>query len=309
MQSVFYNILPIFLIAFLGSVLRRKWLKSNEFWRGLEKLSFYILFPTVLFEHSSKADFASSEFFRLTFALILANFLAIVALVFFQFKTSYDKIQFTTILQGGTRYNNYVFFAVGAALLGDNGLAVIATISPYLLIWTNITAVTCFAYYVPRQDEAVKYNSSTLVLRSIITNPFIIASLIGLIFNYFNLELNEGINKTIENLSDSALTIGMLIVGSSIKFKIAPEYLRQVVCTSMIKLMAIPVLSFAMLWILGVDGVERSVGVLFSCLPTASSSYVLSRQLGGDPETMASTITFTIIFSILSLSLLVYIFA
>ena len=59
MDNVFHSVLPIFLIAFLGSVIRRKWLTSDEFWRGLEKLSFYVLFPTVLFKHSSKVDFTS----------------------------------------------------------------------------------------------------------------------------------------------------------------------------------------------------------------------------------------------------------
>jgi malonate transporter and related proteins len=58
---------------------------------------------------------------------------------------------------------------------------------------------------------------------------------------------------------------------------------------------------------MAITGVAKSVGILFSCLPCASSAYILSRQLGGDPETMSSIITFTTIFSVLSLSILVYI--
>ena len=86
MYSVFYSVLPIFLIAFLGSIIRRKWLTSDEFWRGLEKLSFYVLFPSMLFEHTLKVDFSSSEFTRLTLALIIANLLVASMLIIYQFK-------------------------------------------------------------------------------------------------------------------------------------------------------------------------------------------------------------------------------
>ena len=84
MYNVFYNVLPIFLIALLGSVIKRKWLTSDEFWRGLEKLSFYILFPTAIFEYSSKIDLNSSEFIKLTTALISSTLIVSIMLVLYQ---------------------------------------------------------------------------------------------------------------------------------------------------------------------------------------------------------------------------------
>ena len=307
MDNVFYSVLPIFLIAFLGSVIRRKWLKSDEFWRGLEKLSFYVLFPTVLFKHSSKVDFTSSEFLRLTIALIAGNLIVAVALIVYQARTNYNKVQFTSVFQGATRYNNYIFFSVGAALLGSKGLTIIATISPYLLILTNITAIMSFYYYLPKDGNLTKRKSLAIMSKSIMANPFILASLAGFSFNYSGLTLNIGIDNTLDTIADSAFAIGMLIVGAGIKLKIEPEYFKQIVLTSGVKLIITPIVTFILLWIMSVSGTAKSVGILFSCLPCATSSYILSRQLGGDPETMSSIITFTTIFSILSLSTLVYI--
>lgn len=308
MYNVFYSVLPIFLIAFLGSVIRRKWLVSDEFWRGLEKLSFYVLFPAMLFEHTSQVDFSSSEFARLTIALIVANLIVSVMLIAYQSKREYDPVQFTSIFQGATRYNNYIFFALGAALFGDSGLRIIATISPYLLIFTNITAVMSFAYYIPKDGSRITIQKSLiLMLRSIAVNPFVVASIIGVAFNYFQMSLNVGVEKTIHSLADSSLAIGILIVGAGMKLKIKPEYFKQILFTSGVKLILMPIITFIVLWIMKITGTSKSVGILFSCLPCASSSYILSRQLGGDPETMSSTITFTTVFSILSLSILVYI--
>ena len=237
MHNVFYSVLPIFLIAILGSLIRRKWLSSDEFWRGVEKLLFYILFPAVLFEYSSKADLSSSEFLRLTIALVVSILIIVVLLVIYQEKEPCDRVQFTSVFQGATKCNNYVFFALGAALFGDEGLKVIATIAPYLLIVTNITAIISFTHYVPKGSASLtKRQSFILMLKSIIGNPFIVASVAGVIFNYMELSLNIAIDKTIQNLADSALAIGILIVGAGIQFKLKQEYLRQVMFTSAIKL-------------------------------------------------------------------------
>lgn len=308
MHSVFYSVLPIFLIALLGSVIRRKWLTSDEFWRGLEKLSFYVLFPTVLFEYSSKVDFSSSEFLRLTIALIISNLIIAAMLIIYQTKKNYNKVQFTSVFQGATRYNGYIFFALGAALFGEDGLTIVATISPYLIILTNITAIMTFAHYIPKGDGVRNRKKGLIIiLKSVGANPFVIASIAGVTFNYLQLSLNTGIEKTINSLADSALAIGILIVGAGIKFKIKPEHFKQVIFTSGIKLILMPIVTFIILWAMSISGMAKSIGILFSCLPCASSSYILSRQLGGDPDTMSSIITFTTVFSILSLSLLVYI--
>ena len=73
MYSVFCNVLPIVLIALIGSFIRKKWLISDEFWRGLEKLSFYILFPAVLFGSTYRLELAATQFFRLVIALVISN--------------------------------------------------------------------------------------------------------------------------------------------------------------------------------------------------------------------------------------------
>ena len=228
--------------------------------------------------------------------------------VYYQTKENYDKAQFTSLFQGTTRYNNYIFFALSSALFGDVGLSVVASISPYMIVLTNVTAIMCFAHYIPQDSGGASRKRSMIIMsKSIITNPFVIASFVGFMFNYFEIDLNFGIEKTIDSLSDAALTIGMLIVGASLKFKVSPENMKIIISASLIKLIITPIITFLILWIMSITGVAKSVGILFSCLPCASSAYILSRQLGGDLETMSSIITFTTILSILSLSILVYI--
>ncbi|WP_425363225.1 AEC family transporter [Candidatus Tisiphia endosymbiont of Hybos culiciformis] len=308
MNDIFSSTLPILLIPLLGSIIKRKWLTSEEFWRGIEKLSYFFLFPVMLFNNISVADLNASSIIKLVLGLIISSSIIAVALIIYQKKTNFDKIQFTSTFQGAVRYNSYIFFGVSSPLLGQEGLAIVSVISSYMIIFTNIISVMIFAHYVPDSSVAQSPKASfILMLKLIVQNPLIIASIVGFLFNYSNLELHLSIKKTLSTLSDSALAIGMLNVGASLKFFMRGTIVYNVLFTSFVKLVAFPIVTIIVLSLMSITGTAKSVGVLYSCLPCASTAYVLSRQLGGDPESMASIITFTTLFSIVSLSVLMWI--
>ncbi len=308
MNEIFCSTLPIFLITLLGSIIKNKWLTSEEFWRGIEKLSYFVLFPAVLFNYVSTADLSVVSISKLVAALIISTILVSIGLIIYQKKYNIDKVQFTSIFQGSIRYNSYIFFGVSSPLLGPSGLSIVAVISSYMIIFTNILSVMIFAYYIPNKSVTNTIRTSfVLMMKLIVRNPLIIASLVGFVFNYSNLELHLGLKKTLDSLSNAALAIGMLNVGAGLNFTIRQELLHNVMFTSFVKLVAFPLVSVVVLWLMSIDGLDRSVGILYSCLPCASTAYVLSRQLDGDPDSMASIITFTTFFSVVTISIIMYI--
>lgn len=308
MNEIFCSTLPIFLITLLGSIIKNKWLTSEEFWRGIEKLSYFVLFPAMLFNCVSTADLSVASIIKLVVALIISTILVSIGLIIYQKKYNIDKIQFTSIFQGSIRYNSYIFFGVSSPLLGPSGLSIVAVISSYMIIFTNILSVMIFAYYIPNKSVTNTIRTSfVLMMKLIVRNPLIIASLVGFVFNYSNLELHLGLKKTLDSLSNAALAIGMLNVGAGLNFTIRREVLHNVIFTSFIKLVAFPLVSVIVLWLMSIEGIDRSVGILYSCLPCASTAYVLSRQLDGDPDSMASIITFTTFFSVVTISIIMYV--
>lgn len=308
MNEIFCSTLPIFLITLLGSIIKNKWLTSEEFWRGIEKLSYFVLFPAMLFNYVSTADLSVASIIKLVVALIISTILVSIGLIIYQKKYNIDKIQFTSIFQGSIRYNSYIFFGVSSPLLGPSGLSIVAVISSYMIIFTNILSVMIFAYYIPNKSVTNTIRTSfVLMMKLIVRNPLIITSLVGFVFNYSNLELHLGLKKTLDSLSNAALAIGMLNVGAGLNFTIRRELLHNVMFTSFIKLVAFPLVSVIVLWLMSIEGIDRSVGILYSCLPCASTAYVLSRQLDGDPDSMASIITFTTFFSVVTISIIMYV--
>ncbi len=305
MNETFQSVVPIFLIAFLGSILKRKWLKSNEFWSNLEKLSFYILLPAVLFENIIQIPKGVFNLFNLIVSLLISITIIASCLVYFQYRFKYDNRQFTSIFQGCVRFNNYLFLALSEALMGDDGISIASIVSPYMVIFVNALSVIMFNYYI-RENQSSKLRQLYLVLFSFLKNPVILASLAGLIFLYYNFQINLGVLKFIKHLSASGLTISILIIGASLKFNVVNAYLKQIILTSAIKLTIFPFITYGIMFLMDVDKKEQFIGVLFSSIPCSPTASILSKQLKGDSETMSGTITVSTVLSIFTISSYLY---
>lgn len=290
----------------MGSGIRRYWLKSDEFWKGLEKLSYYLLFPAVLFNYISKAEISSGSLIGIVFAIIISTLIVSSGLVIYQRNTDMDKAEFTSVFQGSVRYNSYIFFALGSSLYGSEGLAVVSVISAYMIIFTNVISVLAFNTYIRPEEEVGIVDSISNFANNFATNPLIIASIAGFIFNYADMEMNVGIAKSLQSLSDAALAMGLMNVGAGLRFDIGSKYLKNIAFTSVIKLLVLPVVTASVLMVSMIDGTPRSVAILYSALPCASTSYVLAKQLGGDSDLMAAIVTATTLFSVLTISLVAY---
>ena len=54
---------------------------------------------------------------------------------------------------------------------------------------------------------------------------------------------------------------------------------------------------------LGADGLTAAIAVMFNALPTATSTYILARQMGGDAPLMAAMITLQTAVALVTLPL------
>jgi len=90
-------------------------------------------------------------------------------------------------------------------------------------------------------------------------------------------------------------------VGVALRPRALARLDRGVWSANLVKLLLMPALVLALAWLTGLDPVSRDVALLFAALPTATSAYILARQLGGDAELMAALITGQTLLAMLSL--------
>ncbi|MCC2647033.1 MAG: putative permease [Rickettsiaceae bacterium] len=311
MQTIFQSILPIFALILIGALSKKLWLKSSEFWRGLEKLSYYLLFPTALFSYISQANFETHNVLNLIESLIFATI--IISLVVLRIRQLYsiENAVFTSIFQGAIRYNSYIFLGVASSLYNIEGLSIVAITSGYMMIITNILSILVFNFYIPTIEEGEEISITENIIKvggKLFTNPLILSCILGFIANYSNMEFSPWINKLSASLANAATAIGVMCVGSGLRFTANTTHIKFALSTCFIKLIALPLVTLFSLKLFNVTGVAKSVGILYSSLPCAGTSYILSQQLGGDPESMAFIITLSIMLSLLSITLIMFMF-
>ena len=107
MGVVVAALLPVFLLIVLGAVLKRTLMRLETQWHGLERLTYYVLFPMLLIQTLVKADLAKVPVAGVGGALMLAALaVSLICLALWPlFKhANVDGPAFTSIFQGATRW-------------------------------------------------------------------------------------------------------------------------------------------------------------------------------------------------------------
>src|SRR5215203_6088774 len=130
MAVVVAALLPVFLLIVLGFILKRSLLRLETQWHGLERLTYYVLFPMLLIQTLVKADLTKVPVAGVGGALLISALLMsllCLALRPLLARCAIDGPAFTSIFQGATRWQTYVALSVPGSLFGNLGLAIIAT--------------------------------------------------------------------------------------------------------------------------------------------------------------------------------------
>ena len=119
--------------------------------------------------------------------------------------------------------------------------------------------------------------------------------------NQTGLGFPDVIEPVAELLSRMALPLGLLSVGAGLSFRVLMRSGTAICISSAIKLILMPLIAFFICMSLGLAPESSQVVWLYAALPTATSSYILARQLGGDAPMMAAIVTGQTLLSMISI--------
>lgn len=270
----------------MGYFFKKHTFKSEAFWRNLDDLTYYVLMPSMLFYKisHSKLDATDEALKSVIVVFIVIFILTLISLVIKYFvKMSPDK--FTSFYQGTVRYNTYIYLAIVEQIYANDGLVIAAFLIAFAIPLINILCVGMFAVFI---KDGV-FNLKNIFIQ-IFKNPLILACLLGGIVNYTSFELD--IFEVFSLLGASAITLGIICVGAGLNFNISKDVKVPIAISSVLKLIIFPILVYCVAKAIGLNKYFLEICVLFASIPTATSSYILARQLGGDKELMSATITF-----------------
>lgn len=289
MPAVLEALLPIFALIVLGTVLRHKGPLSSDAWRGLADLCYFVLYPALLIKTLASANLGSVSLS--TYVSSLISTVVIITTILLLMRAvllrgfGVSGAAFTSIFQGVTRWHGFVALAVTGLLLGDEGLTYIAISIAVLVPLLNFINVIVLSVYSGRE-----YRLKSVAIQ-VAQNPFISACAFGIILNISGLSLPKTVLSFLDILGGGGLGLGLLTVGAGLEFNFDKRNGSLVLLGTVLRLIAMPVLMYFSATLFGLDGIARTSAVIACSVPTAASSYVLARQLGGDAPLMAGIIT------------------
>jgi predicted permease len=295
--DVILALLPIVLLITLGIVLRRLRFLADGFWPQAERLSYYVLVPCLFFHSLATATLDALPARELVTTLILSILAVAALLVALRPVLRVDGPSFTSIFQGGIRFNNYVGVTLAAGLFGTQGLALAALCSAAIVPTVNFLCVLVFA-----RHGAARL-SGRGIARQLVTNPLVLGSFAGIGFQLLGLSLPVGIEPALRALGAASLPLGLLCVGAALEFGSVRGWIAPVATSSAIKFLVLPVVTVAVASLMDLTGPALVTALLFQALPTASSAYIMARQLGGDAPLMAGITAMQTLFALVALPL------
>lgn len=294
-------VFPIFALIVLGYFLRRIKMVDEHSLGVINKLVFKVFLPVLLFYNIYTTDAAMA--FDGPFLLYALVCILVVALLLFLIVPLFVKENSRrgVFIQGVFR-SNFVLFGlpVTVLLLGEDGAGLTSVAIAMVVPVFNILAVICLEVFRGGKPNPLK------ILKGIVTNPLIIASVLGIIFLASGIKIPDFAEGVVRDISRVATPLALIALGGSFTFTAVKGNIPILSWAVVLRLIVIPVAALDIGALIGFRGAQIVALLSMFASPTAVSSYTMAQQMDGDSDLAAQIVVFTSAFSILTMFLLIF---
>lgn len=287
MGSTAAALLPIVTPIVLGYALRRSRFLSGEAWAGMEKLTYFVLFPCLLVRTLGTQTLVGAPWAGML-GVVAGTLVAAAAVlvVWHWLRASVADVTFTSIFQGGVRFNTYIALAVAEVFFGAEGLAMGAVAAGFMIVLINLLCISAFAIWGTAAIDGI-----SPFIRAVLGNPLILACAVGWTLSLSGIGLSDLTAEVLEVIGRAALPFGLLAVGAALQPQAVGAHLKPALIASTIQFGLKPLAALLLISATSLGGAPAGAVAIALIAPTAPSGYILARQLGGDAPAMASIIT------------------
>lgn len=141
--------------------------------------------------------------------------------------------------------------------------------------------------------------------RQLVT-PCTVAAVLGLFFALTRFRPPAIVGECLAFVGDVTVPLSLLVVGSLLAGLPVGQVFKspRLWCLSLLRLLVLPVLLFAILQLLGTEPMLLGIAVIEMAMPVAINGSMLSLEYGGDTETMAQATLLTTAVSIVTIPLI-----
>lgn len=298
----FNVVFPLFLIIALGYLLKKINLWDDHTIKIMNNTAFKSFLPILLFYNVYKTNLQSGLNLKLmVFAsscVIISFIVLCICVPIFEKENKRRGV----LIQGIFR-SNFVLFGlpIAISLFGENNTGVTSILIAVIVPIYNFLAVITLEIF---RGGKISFKK---IIKGIVTNPLIIASLLGVLMLILDWELPYVIEKTVSDLSKVGTPLALAILGGSFEFKSIYSHIKQLIFGVIGKLILIPGIFIPIGVALGFRGLELGTLITIFGAPGAVSSFTMAQQMDADGELAGQLVVFTSLFSIITMFFWIFI--
>ncbi|QIZ82520.1 AEC family transporter [Thalassovita gelatinovora] len=290
-MTILLGLLPSFLMVGLGGLIRNR-LSANA-WQGLDRLNFEILFPALIFVAASSRPIDLADMARIGPAVWTILLIAL-SVGFLARRFGPERFRdFAGAWQTAWRFNTALGF-VAVETLHPAPVGELAVAVGMAIPMANLLAVTALSRGSGDWRQTVF---------KVATNPFLLASVSGVIVGVSGVSIPGPVLAPLEMLSRAAIPVALISVGATMNWGALARMTRFSAIIVATKLIVAPVAALILCLIFDPGEAIARTLILFAALPTASAAHVLAAGFGADRELAATLVAQSTLLAAASLPL------
>ena len=290
--------LPIIIIIIVGFGIEKIFKPSVEI---LVKINVYVMLPCMMFQKIYTMELTEGLLLKVVpYVLILMTMLFLISqLISFimRYKKPMRKAMGNTFMLINT--GNYGVPLIELAFPGS----VVAMASQLIIIAVQNIVTGTFVVF---QASSGKY-STKQSLKNVIKMPVLYAIALAIILRSVNVEIPVTIKIPLEYVTASFIAFALLTLGARLGEIKNFKGMKNVAVGSLIRMLCVPILAFAIVKLLGITGVLAQALIIGVSTPAAVNSAIIAKEFDNEPDFAAQFVLATTVLCTFTLPLVIYV--
>ena len=294
LQVIFDNVLPIFLVASIGFLLRRRMGVDT---RMVSRVAFYGFSPCLVFSSLVSANLTPSILNEiLGFATMNITLLAIIGWIGTRL-IGLKKLDGAAVTLALMLMNSGNFgITINELRYGDEGIA--RAIIYFVVAQIFVNTVGVFVAGSGRLD----LQRSLLQLARV---PSFYAVIIAMLVFVLDMQLPGPLLSSVEIAGRGAIPVMLVVLGMQLADLKAFDSFRLALGTALARLLLGAGLGYGIALLLGLDGLNRSVMIIQASMPTAVIAIILATEFDVRPRLVTTIVAISTLLSPLTVALVI----
>lgn len=298
-NAVFTQVGTFFLIMIAGVLAGRFGIVDEHTNKRLSKILIFVTMPMMIISSFQHMEYSASDAGRLLKVLAISMGIYIFAILLGTLIYRGVEPRTRSILRFAIVFNNagYMGFPLIKALFGPEAVFFASVyIVPFnIFLWTY--GIMQFCGKGDRNH-----------LKNAVINPGMIAIFLGVAMYLLPVRLPGPVLSAVDMLGDMTGPLGMLIIGVLLARSRIKELFSgwAMYVGSATRLLLMPLITFGVLYLLGVDDILIPIVVALTAMPVAVNSAVFAEMYDGDALLASRTVVFSTLASMVTIPFVLF---